>query len=288
MRPPPWLARHIAALRMLLVLSVLTGLAYPLAVLGAAQLPGLRGPAAGSLVTGPDGEPVGSALLGQPFVDRSGAAIERYFLPRPSAAGPPPGYHATDSGGSNLGPEDVVDRPGRPSLLTQVCRRSLQVGQREGVDGSRPYCTPDGVGAVLAVFRDGGAAGPVTRAVSLNLPCPATPFPREYRGVAVECARPGVDYTAGAITPVRGTAPPVPAVPADAVTAGASGLEAHISPAYARLQAPRVARERGVDLPTVLELVDQYTTGRLLGFVGEPAVNVLQLNLALDRRYPPG
>jgi K+-transporting ATPase ATPase C chain len=144
------------------------------------------------------------------------------------------------------------------------------------------------VGAVLAVFRDGGAAGPVTRAVSLNLPCPATPFPREYRGVAVECARPGVDYTAGAITPVRGTAPPVPAVPADAVTAGASGLEAHISPAYARLQAPRVARERGVDLPTVLELVDQYTTGRLLGFVGEPAVNVLQLNLALDRRYPPG
>jgi K+-transporting ATPase ATPase C chain len=211
MRPPPWLARHIAALRMLLVLSVLTGLAYPLAVLGAAQLPGLRGPAAGSLVTGPDGEPVGSALLGQPFVDRSGAAIERYFLPRPSAAGPPPGYHATDSGGSNLGPEDVVDRPGRPSLLTQVCRRSLQVGQREGVDGSRPYCTPDGVGAVLAVFRDGGAAGPVTRAVSLNLPCPATPFPREYRGVAVECARPGVDYTAGAITPVRGTAPPVPA-----------------------------------------------------------------------------
>ncbi|WP_261164649.1 potassium-transporting ATPase subunit KdpC [Microbacterium sp. Marseille-Q6965] len=73
-------------------------------------------------------------------------------------------------------------------------------------------------------------------------------------------------------------------VPSDAVTASASGLDPHISPAYARLQAERVAQARGVPLAEVLELIDAHTARPALGFLGDPAVNVVTLNLALDER----
>lgn len=70
-------------------------------------------------------------------------------------------------------------------------------------------------------------------------------------------------------------------VPADAVTASGSGLDPHISVAYAELQAPRVAEANGLDLATVEELVEDNTVGRGLGFLGEPGVNVLELNVAV-------
>jgi K+-transporting ATPase ATPase C chain len=77
--------------------------------------------------------------------------------------------------------------------------------------------------------------------------------------------------------------PPNYPLPADAVSTSASGLDPNISPAYAALQVARVARARGLSQATMRALVQTYTTGRDLGFLGEPRVNVLELNLALDR-----
>lgn len=76
------------------------------------------------------------------------------------------------------------------------------------------------------------------------------------------------------------------AVPADAVTTSASGLDPDISPAYARLQAARIATARGVPAEEVRRVIDQHTEGALLGFVGQPHVNVLMTNRALDERFP--
>ena len=83
------------------------------------------------------------------------------------------------------------------------------------------------------------------------------------------------DYGLPATTPV----------PVDAVTGSASGLDPHISIANARLQAPRIAQRRHLPLSRVLALIDSHTDGRPLGFLGEPGVNVLELNLALDAQH---
>lgn len=290
-RLPTWARQHLAALRALLALTVVFGIGYPLLITLIAQIPGLQHRANGSLIR-LNGKVVGSAVLGQAFTDAKGNPLPKYFQSRPSAAGA--GYDPTATSASNLGPEEIIDvlpnpavnnDTGRPGLLTDVCARSLAVGTLEGVDGRRPYCTADGVGAVLSVIHDHGLTGPVKTVVSVNQACPVTPFVATYDGVPVQCAKYGVDYRIGKIVLVRGPGKPWPAnpVPPDAVTASGSGLDPDISVAYAKLQAPRVARARGLQLATVLDLVHKYTSQRTLGFMGEPAVNVLQLNLALDR-----
>ena len=295
---------HWAAFRALLVLTVITGLAYPLFIWLVAQIPGLHDKAEGSILTA-NGKPVGSRLIGQLFTDKDGNALPQYFQSRPSAAGN--GYDPLNSSASNLGPESIVDTPAdpallaagksasdagfKPSLLTQVCTRSSAVGQLEGVDGSRPFCTGGGVGAVLSVIGPRDARGNVvhpTRVVSVNEPCQSTqaPFLTIYQGVRVECAKYGEDYTIGQIVPIRGAAPANPAVPADAVTASGSGLDPHISVAYADIQVARVAKARHVNPDQIRAVVAQYSSGRTVGFIGEPKVNVLQLNLQLDHKYP--
>ena len=287
------LRRHAAALRILIIFTVIFGVLYPLAVTAVAQIPGLQSRADGSLIK-VNGKVVGSKLIGQSFTDKNGNALVQYLQSRPSAAGA--GYDPTASSASNLGPESIVDTlpdpkvkddTGKQSLLTQVCSRSLAVGKLENVDGSRPFCTPSGVGAVLAVFWSGpGYRGTITRVVSLNEACPTKPFIATYKGVKVDCATFGADYTTGQVVPIRGDAPAHPAVPADAVTASGSGLDPEISPAYADLQAPRVAKARGITTAQVLAVINKYKVGRDLGFLGQPRVNVLEANLALDRLYP--
>ncbi|MFG2918149.1 potassium-transporting ATPase subunit KdpC [Kitasatospora sp. NPDC048298] len=206
-----WIRVHLTAVRMLLVFTVLCGLAYPLALTGFSQV-ALPGQANGSLLR-QHGQVVGSSLIGQSFdLPRTNPADPkeqprpdpRWFQPRPSAAGA--GYDPTASGGSNLGPNS-------DDLLKAVNDRRAAVARFDGV-------APD-------------------------------------------------------------------QVPPDAVTASGSGLDPHISPAYADEQVNRVATARGLDPEVVRRLVGQHRQGRDLGFLGQPRVNVVTLNLALARLDRP-
>lgn len=296
--------QHWAGLRALLALTVITGVAYPIAIWLIAFLPGLHANAEGSIVTAA-GKPVGSKLIGQLFTDKAGNPLPKYFQSRPSAAGA--GYDPLASGASNLGPESILDTPAdpsklapgadpstagfKPSLLTQVCSRSLAIGRLERVDGSRPFCTAGGVGAVLAAIGPRNPAGKVvhpTTVVSVNEPCAATSsvFQQFFEGVRVQCAQYGQDYSTGQLIPVRGSAPDQPQVPADAVTASGSGLDPDISPAYAELQVDRVARARGISAGQVRDVVRHNQHGRFAGVIGESLVNVLAVNSELDREFP--
>jgi K+-transporting ATPase ATPase C chain len=291
--------QHWAALRALLVFTVIVGIGYPLFIWLVAQIPGLHDKANGSIIE-VDGKPVGSSLIGQLFTDSDGNPLPQYIQSRPSAAGD--GYDPLATSASNLGPESIVDTPADPSLpeadngykaslLTLVCSRSAAVGKLEGVNGARPFCTGDGVGAVLSVIGPRDARGNVvnpTKVVSVNEPCQtsSTPFLNTYEGVRVECAKFGDDYTVGQIVPIKGAASTDPAVPADAVTASGSGLDPDISVPYADIQVSRVAKARGVSADQVRDVVRANERGRDLGFMGEPRVNVLALNLDLDRKYP--
>ena len=206
-RLPSFVRQHIAALRGLLLFTVLTGIIYPLAMLGVAQ-GAFNHQANGSLVSY-HGRVVGSSLLCQEFVDAKGNPLPQYFQPRPSAAtsGASNDYGCNPlfSAASNLGPNN-------PKLASEIKQRQAQIAAFDHVK--------------------------------------------------------------------------VSAIPPDAVTASASGLEPYISPANAAIQVDRVAAARHISPAQVQALVKQYTTGRTLGFLGEPTVNVLLLNIALDAKYP--
>ncbi|MER5350369.1 potassium-transporting ATPase subunit KdpC [Kitasatospora sp. NPDC002551] len=202
-KPLPTAVRtYLTALRALLVLTVLLGIAYPLLVTGVAQAV-FNDQANGSIVEA-DGKEAGSSLLGQNFnlpkqdpndADEAPRPDPQWFQPRPGA------YDPKASGASNLGPNSE-------DLTKTVEERRQAVAAFDGVD-------------------------------------PAS-------------------------------------VPADAVTASGSGLDPHISTAYAEQQVDRVAGARGLPADTVRKLVGKYTDGRSLGFLGQPGVNVVLLNRALE------
>ena len=199
----------LPALGILVVFTIITGLAYPLVVTGIAQ--GLFADKANGSLVERDGQLLGSALIGQPF------SAPEYFHPRPSAAGyaPGPGY----SFGSNFGPTNET------FLFGEDDPETADVDESE----------TNGVDDLVRAYRE-------TNGLDADTP-----------------------------------------VPVDAVTSSGSGLDPHISVANAMIQAQRVADERSLDLDQVLELVEANTDGRDLGFLGEPGVNVLLLNLALDQ-----
>src|ERR1700722_12323433 len=207
-RLPSLLRQHIAALRGLIVFTVICGIAYPLVVFGIAQV-AFHHQANGSLVSY-KGRIVGSSLLCQEFTDAKGNPLPQYFQPRPSDAilsgakddyGCDPRY----SSASNLGPNNPVQ-------VQNVQQRQKQIAAFDHVKISQ--------------------------------------------------------------------------IPPDAVQASASGLDPDMSPANAAIQVDRVAAARHTSPAAVRALVAKYTSGRQLGFLGEPVVNVLLLNIALDAKYP--
>lgn len=205
---PSWLRQHLAALRALLIFTVILGIVYPLAIWGISQ--GVFNSQANGSMVSFHGRVVGSSLLCQEFVDAKGNPLAQYFQPRPSAAilsGATNDYGCDprNSSASNLGPNN-------PALVTLIKQRQKQIAAFDHV--------------------------------------------------------------------------PVSAIPPDAVTASASGLDMGISPANAAIQVDRVATARHISPAAVQALVKQNTFGRQLGFLGEPYVNVLLVNIALDEKYP--
>jgi potassium-transporting ATPase KdpC subunit len=203
-RLPVFLRQHIAALRTLIVFTVICGAIYPAVILGISQV-AFHNQANGSLVTY-NGKVVGSSLLCQEFVDAKGNPLPQYFQPRPSDAvvsgvkndyGCDPLY----SSASNLGPTNPVE-------IQLIEQRQKQISAFDHV--------------------------------------------------------------------------PISQIPPDAVTASGSGLDPDISPANAYIQVDRVAEARHLPVAEVRALVTKFIQGRTLGFLGEPRVDVLTLNIALD------
>jgi potassium-transporting ATPase KdpC subunit len=200
----------ITAFRATLVTLVLTGIVYPLAVTGGAQLV-FPHRANGSIVVDEKGNEVGSELVGQAFADPA------YVHPRPSANN----YDAANSGGTNLA----------------VTSKKL---------------------------RDGAVDDPATKDVDESFA--------------------GVTQLAAAFRAENGL-PAGTEIPADAVSRSASGLDPHVSPRTAMLQADRIAKARGVAESRVEAVISDFVDGRELGILGEERVNVLAVNLALDRKF---
>ena len=235
-------------LRLTLALTILTGLLYPAVMTGVSELIFPK-QANGSLVS-VHGKLVGSSLIAQGFTK------PEYFHPRPSAAGN--GYDATSSSGTNLGPTSAKLLHG----TTKKDDKNNDVVDFDGIDDRIVhYCLENGIpyesSAPLDQFKDSqGNLDDVKLIKAFN-----------------------DDKTPLVFTPKS-------PIPADAVTMSASGLDPHISPANAELQAARVAKARGVSAEQVKPLIAQFTERADWGFLGEPRVNVLMLNVALDQHFP--
>jgi potassium-transporting ATPase KdpC subunit len=252
--------RHfLAGTVMLLGLTLVLGFGYPLLVTGLSALL-FRHQADGSLVYR-GGKLAGSSLLSQSFTDSEGNPMPRYFQPRPSDAGS--GYDGADSGASNLGPSNALLIGFVPGVNTV------------GLDGRPSAANPFATRADPACVPTDPKGNPVTS------PTPGQRYARNPDGSYV-CDPSTVPERAIAYRTFNGL-PASASVPIDAVTASGSGLDPDISVQNAMDQAPRVARARHLPAHQVTSLVHRYTQGRQWGFLGEPTVNVLDLNLALDR-----
>jgi K+-transporting ATPase ATPase C chain len=237
------------AFLMMVVMTVLTGLLYP-AVITAVSQALFRDQANGSLIT-VNGQVVGSRLIGQNF------SKDEYFHPRPSSAGN--GYDPTATSGSNLGPTSAKLLNGTTKMDDKT---KQEVVDFDGIkDRVVHYCVDNGLpydsSVPLEKFQD--AKG--------NLD-------------DVKLIKAFGDDKAPLVFASKVS------IPADAVTASASGIDPDISPRNAELQAARVAKARGVAVDQVQAVIAEHTEGRTWGILGEPHVNVLELNLALDQKYP--
>jgi K+-transporting ATPase ATPase C chain len=301
-----------ASVAVTLILGILCCGVYPLVVWAIAQTV-FPHQANGSLIkkdgskSKNDTDVVGSSLIGQVFTDPS------YFHPRPSAANNSPGssysptggYDPTASGGSNFGPlsDELINglnSPATPTTgpaaaavttapTTTVAIATTQPGMALQYDGIRlrtiHYALDNGLSfklynvkpdgtkteAPLAMYIDPASGSPLDVALVDAFPHPSSDPADKVVLIAADFKKP--DGTAVMI-------------PADAVTASGSGLDPHISPANAALQAQRVADKRNISLKEVRDMIEEYTDKPDLGILGDPGVNVLRLNLALDAKHP--
>jgi K+-transporting ATPase ATPase C chain len=238
----------LPGLRIKLFMTVLLGVIYPLAMTGISQLIFPK-QANGSLITA-GGKVIGSEIIGQSFTR------PEYFHPRPSVAGS--GYDATASGGSNLGPTSAKLFHG----TTKIDDKKNEVVDYDGIDVRIVhYCIENGIPYESSMPLDGfkGADGSLDDVKLIK---------------AFNDDKAPLIFT------------PKEPIPADAVTASASGLDPHISPANAQVQVSRVAQARGISVDQANEIVARFTQGPDLGLLGESRVNVLKLNLALDQQFP--
>jgi K+-transporting ATPase ATPase C chain len=261
---------HIwASIGVTIVLGIICCAIYPFVIWGLGQT-FFRWQADGSLLakdgshTTDDTQAVGSALIGQNFSD------PKYFHPRPSAAGA--GYDPTNSGGSNLGPlsDKLIN-----GVTTPATTQPTTQPETLSFDGVRlrtiHYANDNGIPFKLFNVAADGTKTEVPLKNYLNKD-------GSLNDIGLVDAFPHNGATAGLIAADFGTL-----IPGDAVTASGSGLDPHISPANAALQINRVAGARKLSPDKVKALVDEYTDGPSLGFLGDPGVNVLRLNIALDQ-----
>ena len=180
------------------------------------------------------------------------------------------------------------------TLMTLVSTVLLGIAYPLAITGLAQMLFPDKANGQL-IKRDGKVIG--SRIIGQPFSSPGYFYSRPsaagsgYDGGASSGSNLGptnkklIDAVRAAAEAAQKENPGVP-VPVDLVTSSASGLDPHISPAAADFQVPRVARERGVPEGEIRGVVEAHSAGRQWGFLGEPTVNVLELNLALDGQFP--